>query len=36
MKDANMNSGTPNFKIRILEQIVSHDFVMQNVFISKA
>ena len=27
MQDANLNSGTPIFKIRILAQFVSHDFL---------
>ena len=42
MQDANLNSGTPIFKIRILAQFVSHDYIeitlfhMQNVLISKA
>ena len=28
MQDANLNSGTPIFKIRILAQFVSHDFLI--------
>ena len=27
MQDTNLNSGTPIFKIRILAQFVSHDFL---------
>ena len=27
MQDANLNSGTPIFKIRILAQLVRHDFL---------
>ena len=27
MQDANLNSGTPIFKIRILAQFLSHDFL---------
>ena len=27
IQDANLNSGTPIFKIRILAQFVSHDFL---------
>ena len=42
MQDANLNSGTPIFKIRTLAQFVSHwlfeitQLHTQNVFISKA
>ena len=41
MHDANLNSGTPIFKISILAQFVNHDFELtpfhtQNFFISKA
>ena len=41
MQDANLNSGTPIFKIRILAQFASRDFFLispfhaQKVFISK-
>ena len=36
MQDADLNWGTPIFKIRILAQFVSHDpFHTQNVFILK-
>ena len=30
MQGANLNSGTPIFKIRILAQFVSHDFFLDN------
>ena len=30
MQDANLNSGTPIFKIRILAQSISHDFYWNN------
>ena len=33
MKHANLNSGTPIFKIRILAQFVSHDFCGSFMFL---
>ena len=36
MQDANLNSGTPIFKIRILAQFVSHDILKLPHFTCKA